>query len=256
MKTGLFLIIVMMTFSLQINARSNESAKKSVTKMVYIKGGNYIPLFKKNGSTEKEQIKPFYLDIHAVTNKQFLQFVKSNPEWSRSNVKKIFAEQSYLKDWQSDFNPGGKVNPTAPVTYVSWFAAKAYSKWVDKRLPTLAELEFVAMADENSPGPNHSKSYNEKLIRWYLKELPVKLPNVKSTYKNYRGVYDMFGLIREWTFDFNTANINGTAICGGGSAGATDLKNYPAFLRYGFNSCLSGNSALDNLGFRCAKDVK
>ena len=75
MKTGLFLIIVMMTFSLQINARSNESAKKSVTKMVYIKGGNYIPLFKKNGSTEKEQIKPFYLDIHAVTNEQYLQFV-------------------------------------------------------------------------------------------------------------------------------------------------------------------------------------
>ena len=66
----------------------------------------------------------------------------------------------------------------------------------------------------------------------------------------------MFGLIREWTFDFNTTNINGTAICGGGSAGATDLTNYPAFLRYGFNSCLSANSDLGNLGFRCAKDAK
>ena len=64
----------------------------------------------------------------------------------------------------------------------------------------------------------------------------------------------MFGLIREWTYDFSDMNINGTAICGAGSADATDLKNYPAFLRYGFRSGLKANSTLENLGFRCAKD--
>ena len=119
--------------------------------MVLVKGGYYTPLFRQKGNSEKEFVKPFYMDIHAVTNEQFLRFVKANPEWSRSKVKNIFADESYLKDWQSDFNPGKNVNPSAPVTYVSWFAAKAYSKWVGKRLPTLAEWEFVAMAGKNNP---------------------------------------------------------------------------------------------------------
>jgi formylglycine-generating enzyme required for sulfatase activity len=256
MSTKFFLIIIMTVFSLKLNAQSQINTKVSDTKMVLVTGGYYTPLFRQKGNSEKELVRPFYLDIHAVTNAQFLRFVKANSEWSRSKVKKIFADGSYLKDWQGDFNPGKNVNSSAPVTYVSWFAAKAYSKWVGKRLPTLAEWEFVAMAGENSPGPKKDKKFNERLIRWYSAELPQRLNDVMTGDKNYWGVYDMFGLIREWTFDFNTTNINGTAICGGGSAGATDLTNYPAFLRYGFNSCLSANSDLGNLGFRCAKNAE
>ena len=255
MRTGLLLIMIMSSV-LPVNAQRNTRTDSPVTRMVLIKGGYYTPLFKQSGGAKKEKVEAFYLDIHAVTNEQYLQFVKANPEWSRSRVKKIFADGAYLKNWESDFIPGEKAHLSAPVTYVSWFAAKAYAKWVSKRLPTLDEWEYAAQADENNPGPNHGKRYNEKLIRWYSAEMPVIIPDVMSAGKNYRGVYDMFGLIREWTYDFNTANINGTAICGGGSAGATDLKNYPAFLRYGFNSCLSANSDLGNLGFRCAKDIK
>lgn len=256
MSKKFFLIIILTVMSFPINAQKIDNSKISSTKMVLIKSGYYTPLYRQNGNSEKIIINSFYLDIHAVTIGQYLLFVKANPEWSRSRVKRIFADESYLKNWQSDFNPGDSLSYASPVTYVSWFAANAYSSWVGKRLPTLAEWEFVAMGDQDSPGPDHSKAYNAKLIRWYLAELPDVLPDVLSTNKNYRGVYDMFGLIREWTFDFNSANINGTAICGGGSAGATDLTNYPAFLRYGFNSCLSANTDLGNLGFRCAKDVK
>jgi len=255
-KFILIIFITLGTYSLQIEAQNPKNLNIANTKMVLIESGYYTPLFRQNGNSEKEFVQSFYIDIHAVTNEQFLQFIKANTEWTRSKVKKIFADDSYLKDWKSDFNPGENVNPSAPVTYVSWFAAKAYSKWVGKRLPTMAEWELVAMAGKNNRGPNKDEKFNENLIRWYLAELPKQLDKVMSDEKNYWGVYDMFGLIREWTFDFNTANINGTAICGGGSAGATDLTNYPAFLRYGFNSCLSANSDLGNLGFRCAKDAK
>ncbi len=110
MSTKFFLIIIMTVFSLKLNAQSQINTKVSDTKMVLVTGGYYTPLFRQKGNSEKELVRPFYLDIHAVTNEQFLRFVKANPEWSRSKVKKIFADESYLKDWQSDFNPGKNVN--------------------------------------------------------------------------------------------------------------------------------------------------
>jgi formylglycine-generating enzyme required for sulfatase activity len=39
----------------------------------------------------------------------------------------------------------------APVTNVSWFAAKAYASWKGKRLPTVAEWEYAAAASVDKP---------------------------------------------------------------------------------------------------------
>lgn len=251
-----FLLIAVIVFGLPGKAQSRNKTKITKTHMALVRGGYYTPLFKQNGNTEKTFVKTFFLDVHAVTNRQFLEFVKANPEWSRSKVKRIFADNLYLKNWEGDFNPGKNINLSAPVTYVSWYAANAYSKWVGKRLPTTPEWELAALADKNNPIHKRDKKFTEKLIRWYSSDLPKYIADVKSTGKNYWGIYDMFGLVREWTFDFSSTNINGSSICGGGSIGATDLTNYPAFLRYGFNSCLEASSTLGNLGFRCAKDFK
>jgi formylglycine-generating enzyme required for sulfatase activity len=251
--TGFILLVIALLTNQPAIAADIQQGGSSNTNMVLIKGGYYTPLFKKNGDKKKQFVQPFYIDVHAVTNEEYLQFVKANPEWRRSQVKRIFADKNYLMNWKDDLNPGGKLNPLSPVTNVSWFAAKAYCKWTGKRLPTIAEWELVASANILK-GSKSIINSNNKLISWYSEKLPEHINSIMSQGKSNYGVYDMFGLIREWTYDFSDMNINGTAICGAGSADATDLRNYPAFLRYAFRSGLNANSTLENLGFRCAKN--
>jgi formylglycine-generating enzyme required for sulfatase activity len=226
---------------------------QSSSQMVLIPSGYHEPLFK-GDLAEKEKVEKFYLDVYPVTNAEFLKFVKENPKWQKSNIKKIFADVSYLRNWQSDLELGENVNPESPVTYVSWFAAKAYAEWKGKRLPTVAEWEYVASAEKNI----------KKILEWYSKISPVKIPQVGSTEKNSLSVYDMYGLIWEWTYDFNTALVTGESrgdgnlernlFCGSGSSNSKNVENYPAFMRYGYRSSLKANYTTHNLGFRCAKD--
>jgi formylglycine-generating enzyme len=234
------------------------------SKMCYIAGGYYSSLYADRDEVKKF-VKPFYMDKYPVTNAEYLEFVKSNRNWSRSGVKRIFADNNYLSHWKSDFELGANVDPMSPVTNISWFAAKAYAQWIGKRLPTVAEWELVGSASLTKPNAGDDKNNIARIQEWYSKRSSSKLAPVGSTEKNYWGVYDMFGLIWEWQFDFNTALVSGESrgdsnvdrnfFCGGGSLTANDVANYPAFMRYGFRSSLKANYTCRNLGFRCVRDL-
>lgn len=233
--------------------------------VVTIKGGSYLPLY---GATD-EKVKPiavksFKLDIYPVTNKEYIQFLKENPNYKRSKIKRLFAGESYLSHWKSDLDYGS-LNSNAPVTNVSWFVAKKYCEYKGKRLPTLDEWEFVAMADKKGIDAREKEEFNEFILSWYEKGKSYSNP-VGSTFKNYWGVYDMHGLVWEWTFDFNSIFLSGESrkdkdtdknlFCGSGSVNATDLMNYAAFMRYAFRGSLKASYTTKNLGFRCADDIK
>ncbi len=113
----------------------------SAPDMVLIPAAVYRPLFLTAADPKEVPLRAFYLDKFPVTRGAFLEFVRANPGWRRSQVKRIFADASYLKDWAGDLDPGNSVPLKAPVTSVSWFAAKAFAKWRGERLPTLAEWE-------------------------------------------------------------------------------------------------------------------
>ena len=233
-------------------------------KMVTIEGGTFVPLY---GATTKKpvEVKSFYMDTHPVTNAEFLAFLKKYPENSRSRIKGIFADKSYLSQWESDFNYGKKNLSNAPVTNVSWFAAKKYCEWRGGRLPTMDEWEYVAMADEKRIDARTKESFNKYIMSWYEKPNTYANP-VGGTFKNYWGVYDMHGLVWEWTSDFNSIFLSGESrkdkdtdnnlFCGSGSVNATDLMNYAAFMRYAFRGSLKAKYTTKNLGFRCAQDKK
>ncbi|MDQ0476245.1 formylglycine-generating enzyme family protein [Chryseobacterium sp. MDT2-18] len=244
------------------SSTQKETAITPDVKMVLIKGGDYQPFYGEDSTLVK--VADFLLDERPVTNAEFLDFVKKNPQWKRSNIKAIFADDTYLKDWQGDETLPENADPNAAVTYVSWFAAKAYAKSAGKRLPTLDEWEYVAMADEESPNARNKPTYSAHLINLY-NEKDRQKNKVKSSAPNYWGVYNMFDLVWEWTDDFNsimTTSDSRTAefddkglFCASAATTATDVLNYASFMRYAFRSSLKANYTVGNLGFRCAKDA-
>ena len=222
--------------------------------MVVIPAGSYTNLFKNEGVVE---VASFELDAVPVTNREYLEFVTANPVWRRSSIKAVFADDAYLSHWTDDLNPGPLAPPDSPVVQVSWFAARAFAKSMGKRLPTLAEWELAARADESNTVA--------RILAWYGKPVRRTLPPVRSTFQNALGVWDMHGLVWEWVADFNTALVTGESradvglernlFCGSGALGASSFDDYAAFMRYAFRSSLQARYTVPNLGFRCARSI-
>ena len=233
--------------------------------MVAIPDGVYRPLFRAETDSKEVPVKAFLLDILPVTNSDFLEFVRANPPWQRSRVKRIFADESYLKHWAGDLDPGTNAPANLPATQISWFAAKAYAQWKGKRLPTVAEWEYAAAASPTRADGQSDAEFKRQVFKWYSTPGSAELAAVGSGRPNFWGVHDLHGLGWEWVADFNTAMVTGDAradtgldrqlFCGGGSQGAKDVANFPAFMRYGFRSSLQANYCVHNLGFRCAKGL-
>ena len=237
-----------------------EFVAQNDTSMAHIKEGSYVPLY---GPVNKQQVfvSSFDIDKYPVTNAQFLAFTNGYPNYSKSKIKGLFSEKNYLDYWESDtsFAP---YHPNAPVTNVSWFAAKNYCECQGKRLPTMDEWEYVAMADEKNADARTKEEFNKYILSWYEKPKSFLNP-IGSTFKNYWGVYDMHGLIWEWVDDFNSSFVTGESredssfnkdmFCGAGALSSNDKENYAAFMRFAFRSGLKGKSSVWNLGFRCVK---
>ena len=244
-------------------SKEADSSFSVTTEMALVKGGSYVPLY---GQKQEEVIvNDLYMDVHPVTNAEFLDFVKKNEKWQKSKVKKLFADGNYLVKWQNDTLLNVDAKPNSPVTNVSLYAANAYCDCQGKRLATVDEWEYAAMADETIPDARKLESYNQIILDWYEKPKTYQ-KEVGTTFNNYYGVYDLHGLVWEWTSDFNSVLITGESrgdsaennnlFCGSGSLNATDLMNYAAFIRYAFRGSVKANYSVQNLGFRCVKDIE
>ncbi len=233
--------------------------------MARIGKGVYRPFFAAAGEPKEVPVQAFYLDILPVSNGDFLAFVRANPQWRRSRAKRIFVDDAYLKDWTRDLEPGTNALLNAPVTFVSWFAAKAYAQWKGKRLPATAEWEYAASASPSRPDGDRDPEFRRQVLAWYSTPNPQTLTPAGTRQPNFWGVHDLHGLVWEWVTDFNTAMVTGDAradsgpdgqlFCGAGASGASNNENYPAFMRYAFRSSLNAVYCVHNLGFRCAKDL-
>lgn len=235
--------------------------------MVLIPGGIYSPLFRLPDEPREVAVRSFFLETAPVTNGEFLEFVRQNPRWRRSQVKGLFAESGYLLHWGGDLDlgPDGARRATQPVVQVSWFAAKAYASWKGRRLPTTAEWELAAAAGFTRADGTNDVEFQRSIVRWYGTPSPEELPAVRSDLPNLFGVYDLHGLVWEWTGDFNASLVTGDArgdtgierqlFCGAGSLGVGDRSNFAAFMRTGFRGSLKAAYTIHNLGFRCAADA-
>lgn len=233
------------------------------SEMARVRGGVYVPLFRNEAPVS---VAPFRLDRHPVTNQQYLDFVRAQPQWRKSTIKRIFADAAYLRSWPDDLDYGGARNDHQPVTCVSWFAARAYATWAGKRLPTLAEWEFTAAASESLADARNDTNFVRRILDWYARPVPAELPEVGSSFTNIHGVADLHGLVWEWVDDFNASLVTGESredtglnrglFCGAGSVAFADFRDYAAFMRFAFRSSLRGNYCVRNLGFRCAQNLE
>lgn len=252
------LVAIWVLSCLSVSAQSDDLA--------FVEGGTFMPFY--SFTDDSVKVESFYLGKYPVTNAEFLDFVTNNPKWRRSNVKKVFAEEGYLKHWSGDLElgPDAALLLGSPVTNVSWFAARAFARWKGKRLPTLDEWEYAASASSEHPMAARDEEFVRTILDWYSKPNPQFLPNVGNTEANFYGIYDLHGLIWEWVSDFNTVFISGESradqgelkqfFCAAGSAAASDdeKENYAAFLRYAFRGSLEADFSVGNLGFRLAMD--
>lgn len=233
---------------------------------VIIPAGQHTPLLRSTKDPVTVPVAAFALDVLPVTNAQFLAFVVTHPKWQRSHVTRLFADEHYLSHWAGDTDLGPAAPADAPVVRVSWFAARAYARWVGKRLPTTAEWERAASAGYTTPDGKNDTALNGDLYRWLARPTPEVQPSVSTAKANFFGVRGLHGLVWEWVADFNTAMVTGESradsgldrdlFCGAGAAGSTDTSDYAAFMRLALRSSLKAPNTTSSLGFRCAQDLK
>lgn len=229
--------------------------------MVTIPTGEFTPLYgSAKGVKQKERVEAFDMDIYPVTVKEFQAFLKTHPQWQKQSIKKIFSGKDYLRSWKGN-NPPKSVDMNSPITEISWFAAKAYCNSLKKRLPTIMEWEYAASNDLQK-----NENITKKILDWYAEPNTGKLNKVGSTFENKYGIWDLHGLIWEWTMDFNSSMVTGESrgdssleksmYCGSGSINAANVEDYAAFMRFAMRSSLRANYATKSLGFRCVRSTK
>ncbi|MDE3045889.1 MAG: SUMF1/EgtB/PvdO family nonheme iron enzyme [Verrucomicrobiota bacterium] len=177
-----------------------------LTEMVVVPGGQYLRGSNEGARDEMPrhavQLPSFALDIHAVTNDQFVRFLQAmGGEKDRNNNDIIRLRDSRIK------RVGGRLIIESgyakhPVVGVTWYGATAYARWVGKRLPTEAEWEAAATGGrENFLYPTGNDIERSQSNFFSSDTTPVM-----SYPPNPFGFFDMAGNVYEWCQDWYAYN--------------------------------------------------
>ncbi len=154
------------------------------------------------GPRHQVVIEPFFLDVHPVTNEQFMRFLETtDSEKDAQNNDLIRLRESRLK------RVAGKLTIETgyaqhPVVGVSWYGAAAYAQWVGKRLPTEAEWEIAALGAEGDALFPTGQNIDKSQANFFSSDTTP----VMSYSPNGYGLFDMAGNCYEWCQDWYSPN--------------------------------------------------
>ena len=186
----------------QPKVEETDEVKPLLSEMVIISGGNFSRGSNTGGRDEmpRHQIEltPYALDVHAVTNEQFVQFLTvMGGEKDHNNNDIIRLRESRIKraSGKLSIESGYAKHPVVGVTY---YGAVAYAKWVGKRLPTEAEWEIAACGGlEECIYPTGSD-----IDRTHANFFSSDTTPVMSYPPNGYDLYDMAGNVYQWCLDW------------------------------------------------------
>lgn len=192
------------------------------------------------GPVREVELSPFAIDRHAVTNAEFLSFVRDTDytteaeEWGWSFVFDDFVDGEATHrtlgqveaapwwtavrgaTWYRPEGPGSSIEDrmTHPVVHVSHRDANAYATWAGKRLPTEAEWEYAArggLTQERFPWGDELTPDGQHRCNVWQGEFPDRntcddgyrgTAPVDAFDPNRHGLYNVAGNVWEWCSDW------------------------------------------------------
>lgn len=226
--------------------------------------------------TKSDKIDAFFIDESPVTVSQFELFVKKTnyvTEAEKFGNAAVFDFK--IGEWRLIAGaywlyPRGKTEAKAisnhPVTQVSWNDAKAYCKWIGKRL--LSSQEYILAASNASTLKQTYAWGNEALEngKWKTNTWQGSFPEINTGEdgflytspvgcfgKTKLGLTDMGGNVWQWVEDWNNEMPKEKSMCGGSFL--CDPKVCHGF-KIGAIKSSTPETSLMHVGFRCAKDTQ
>lgn len=179
-----------------------NSIQPLLPEMMIIPGGDFT-----RGSTDgnrdemprhKISLSSFAIDVHPVSNEQFVRFLEAMGGEKDTNHNDIIR----MRESRIKRSAGRLVIESGyakhPVVGVTWYGAVAYAKWVGKRLPTEAEWEIAARGGLESALYPTGDDIEKSQANFFSADTTA----VMSYAPNPFGLYDMAGNVYEWCHDW------------------------------------------------------
>ncbi len=217
------------------------------------------PWFEDEHPKQKITLKGFYIDRYEVTQGKYLNFVRATghrppPHWRNGEYKVGTADH--------------------PVSFVDWYDANDYCRWLGKRLPTEAQWEKAARGPDGRTYPWGMQFDIKKGHLSPASDVNMKLAPV-GTYRSGTspyGVFDLVGNVWEWTdswylpypgstlrkaeFGMKHRVVRGLSFHSlGHYPGGAYIRVLEVYARAATRSYDPPSERLEDLGFRCAKEV-
>lgn len=181
------------------------------TEMVVIPGGKYWRGSSDGNRDERPRhqvvLDPFAIDIHPVTNEQFLRFLEATggeKDANNHDIIRLRASRIQRKAGKLAIESGYLKHPVVGVT---WYGATAYAKWVGQRLPSEAEWEIFAKGGEENARYAFEGEIDKKKANFFNTDTTA----VQSYPPNGYGIYDIAGNVYEWCQDWYAYNYYETS---------------------------------------------